>query len=73
MKGTIEDCYYVLAEYAMLSNEQKEQLHQLQGKQGHKPGAKDSKVLPSHANKKQKSDGMCMIAALSKANAAIQK
>jgi hypothetical protein len=57
----------------MLSNEQKKQLHQLRGKRGHKPGAKDSKVLPGHANKKQKSDGKRMIAALSKANAAIQK
>jgi hypothetical protein len=53
-KGTIEDCYYAPAEYAMLSNEQKEQLHQLQGKQGHKPGAKDSKVLTGYVNKKAK-------------------
>jgi hypothetical protein len=72
-KGTIEDRYYVPADYTMLSNEQKEQLHQLQGKRGHKPGAKDSKVLPSHVNKKQKTDGKCTIAALLKANAAMQK
>jgi hypothetical protein len=39
-KGTIEDCYYTPAEYATLSNEQKEQLRQLQGQRGHKPGAK---------------------------------
>jgi hypothetical protein len=32
-----------------------------------------SKVLPSHANKKQKSDGKHTITALSKANAAMQK
>jgi hypothetical protein len=73
MKGTIEDCYYAPAEYATLLNEQKEQLHQAHGKRGHKPSAKDSKVLPGHANKRQKSDGKRTITALSKANAAMQK
>ncbi len=61
------------AEYTMLSNEQKEQLCQLQGKRGHKPGAKDSKVLPGHVNKRQKADGKRTIATLLKANAAMQK
>jgi hypothetical protein len=68
-KGTIEDCYYA----PTLSNEQKEQLRQLRGRRGHKPGAKDSKVLPGHANKKPKSDGKRTITTLSKYNAAMQK
>jgi hypothetical protein len=54
-------------------NEQKEQLCQLRGKRGHKPSSKDSKVLPSDATKKQKSNDKQMIAALLKANAAMQK
>ncbi len=73
-KGTIEDHYYAPAEFASpLLNEQKEQQCQLQGKRGHKPGDKDSKVMPGHANKKQKTNGKHMIATLSKANAAMQK
>jgi hypothetical protein len=74
-KGKIEDCYmyYTPAEYATLMNEQMEQLNQLRGKRGHKPSAKDSKVLPGHAIKKQKRNGKHMITTLSKANAAMQK
>jgi hypothetical protein len=55
--NTINDRYYSLAEYVELTNEQQEQLHQAWAKRGYIKGAKDSKVLPSQATKKQNSEG----------------
>jgi hypothetical protein len=43
--NTIDDQYYSLAEYAKLTNEQREQLCQAWAKHGHVKGAKDSKVF----------------------------
>ncbi len=55
--NTIDDQYYSPAEYAKLTNEHQEQLHQAWAKRDHVKGAKDSKVLPSQATKKQNSEG----------------
>jgi hypothetical protein len=67
MKGnTIDDQYYSPAEYAKLTNEQREQLHQAWAKCGHVKGTKDSNVLPSQATKKQKTEGKRSIATLKK-------
>lgn len=48
--GAIEDRYYTKDEYAALSADQKKELASKRLKQGHKPGAKDSKVR-SNGNK----------------------
>jgi hypothetical protein len=55
--NTINDRYSSPAEYAKLTNEQQEQLHQARAKCGYVKGTKDSKVLPSQATKKQNSEG----------------
>lgn len=72
-RGEPEDRYYSPAEYAALSNDQKEQLRQARRKRGHKPGAKDSTVLPGQANKKAKAVNKRTVAALTKANNALAK
>jgi hypothetical protein len=55
--NTIDNRYYSPAEYAKLT---------AWAKHGHVKGAKESKVLPSQATKKQKTEGKESIAALKK-------
>jgi len=64
--NTIDYRYYSPAEYAKLTDEQQDQLHQARAKRGHVKGAKESKVLPSQVIKKQKTEGKRSIAALKK-------
>jgi len=64
--NSIEDRYYSPAEYAKLTNEQREELRQARAKRGHVKGAKDSKTLPGQVTKKQKMEGKRTIAALKK-------
>jgi hypothetical protein len=54
----IEDRYYNKEEYTALSVEQKKELASKRLKQGHKPGAKDSKVKAGSGKAKGKIDGV---------------
>ncbi len=55
-RKAVEDCYYTKAEYDALSADAKKELAAKRLKRGHKPGAKDSKILKTYKSNKGKTN-----------------